>query len=117
MSFYSDMADVTVELLTEFGRSVTLKRSTGNSIDPITGVVTPGVDASVITTGVLKPYPSRMIDGVRILSTDRELTITNEQTPAPTDKPTMDGEEWAIVGITEMNPAGTVIAYKIQVRR
>jgi len=111
------MADMTVELLTEFGQSVTLKRSTGNSIDPVTGVVTAGTDASVVTTGVLKPYPSRMVDGVRILSTDRELTVTNEQIPTPTDKVTMNSQDWAIVGITEMNPAGTVIAYKLQVRR
>ena len=117
MSFYGDAADVVVEMLTEFGRSVTLKRSTGNSIDPITGVVTPGVDASVTTTGVKRLYPSDVIDGKRILATDEELVVTNEQTPVPTDKPVIDGEEWAIVRITKMDPAGTVIAYKIQVRR
>lgn len=117
MSFYSKMADTTVALLTKFGAPVTLKRVTGGSIDPITGVVTAGTDASVITTGVLKPYSARMIDGVRILATDKELTVTNEQIPTTTDKVVMGPEEWSIVGITEMNPAGTVIAYKIQVRR
>lgn len=117
MSFYGNMADTTVRLLTKFGASVTLQRYTGRSIDPVTGAITAGSDASVVTTGVLRPYPSNMIDGTRILETDRELVITNEQIPQPTDKPTMDGQEWAIVGITEMNPAGTVIAYKLQVRK
>lgn len=111
------MAATTVALLAKFGTSVVLARVTGASTDPITGVVTPGSDASVTTTGILKPYKDSMIDGVRILASDRELVITNEQAPLPTDKPTLDGEEWAIVNITEMNPAGTVIAYKLQVRR
>jgi len=117
MSFYDDMAAVALELLDEFGQAVTLPRTTGGSVDPITGIVTPGTDASVVTTGLLKPYPDAMIDGARILSSDRELVLSDEQVVNPTDKPLIDGEEWSIVNIKTINPAGTVVCYFVQVRR
>jgi len=52
MTFYAKMAATALKLLKKFGKPVTLKRVTGSSVDPITGVVTAGTDASVITTGV-----------------------------------------------------------------
>lgn len=115
--FYTEMAAVALELLEEFGQSITLSRETGGSIDPITGEVTAGTDASVTTTGLIKPYPDRMIDGTRILSSDRELVLSNEQVPLPSDKPTIGGEEWSIVEITTVSPAGTDVVYFCQVRR
>jgi hypothetical protein len=90
--FYDDMAATALELLAEFGQSVTLSRTTGGSIDPVTGAVTAGTDASVITTGLIKPYPDKMIDGTRILASDRELVLSNEQVPLSTDKPVIGGE-------------------------
>jgi len=115
--FYDEMAEMALELLTEFGAPVTLSRETGGSTDPITGVVTPGVDASVTTTGLIKPYPDKMADGVRILDSDRELVLTAEEEVFPGDKPVVDGEDWAIIRITTIKPAGTAVVYFVQVRR
>ena len=117
MSFYDDMGAVALELLEEFGQSVTLSRETGGSTDPVTGEVTAGTDASVTTTGLIKPYPENMIDGTRILASDRELVLSNEHVPLPSDKPLIGGEEWAIVGIKTVSPAGTDVVYFCQVRR
>lgn len=118
MAFYDDMAATALELLQEFGTTVTLPRTTGGSTDPITGEVTAGTDASVTTTGLIKPYPDRMIDGTRILQGDRELVLSNEHQPLPTDHPTIGGENWAIVGIKTVKPDGaTPVVYFCQVRR
>lgn len=114
---YTKMAALGVKLLTRFGKSITLVRTTGNSVDPITGVVTVGTDASVVTTGVLKPYPEQLIDGTRILSSDKELVLSNEQAVTATDKPTIDGENWSIVNIKTIKPANDVVCYFCQVRR
>jgi hypothetical protein len=111
------MAATALELLTEFGQSVTLSRETGGSIDPVTGVATAGTDASVITTGLIKQYSAKMIDGTRILASDRELVLSNEQVPLPSDKPVIGGEEWAIIDIKTVSPAGTDVCYFCQVRR
>jgi hypothetical protein len=111
------MAATALELLIEFGQSITLSRETGGSINPITGVVTAGTDVSVVTTGLIKPYPEKMIDGTRILSSDRELVLSNEAVPLPSDKPIVGGEEWSIVDIKTVSPAGTDVVYFVQVRR
>ena len=117
MTFYANMAATALRLLDKFGRPVVLTRTTGESIDPVTGRTTPGTDASVTTTGLLKPYPDRMIDGTRILDSDRELILSNERVPVPSDKPTIGGENWSIVNIKTISPAGTDVIYFCQVRR
>ena len=118
MSFdYSKAAATALKLLTKFGMTITFVRTTGNSVDPITGVVTAGTDASVTTTGLLRKYPDNMIDGTRILASDRELILSDEQEPLPSDKPTINGEDWIIENIGTLSPAGTVVIYTCQVRR
>lgn len=115
---YSKPAATALRMLAKYGTTVTLSRKTGAKTDPVTGAVTAGTDASVTTTGLLKPYPDRMIDGTRILQGDRELVLSNEQEPLPTDHPTIGGENWAIVGIETIKPDGaTPIVYFVQVRR
>jgi hypothetical protein len=116
-NFYESLGDTALSLLVKFGKSITLSRETGGSIDPITGAVTAGTDTSVTTTGVLLSYPDKMIDGTRILSSDRLLLLSNEQAPLPSDKPVIDGEEWSIVNPDKISPAGIDVIYKIQVRR
>lgn len=114
---YDSMASTALALLENFGFDITLTRTTGASVDPVTGVETPGTDASVPTTGLIKPYPDRMIDGKRILASDRQLILSNEQEPLPADKPLVNGENWSIVDIITVSPAGTVVVYMVQVRR
>ena len=117
MSFYDDMASTALELLREFGQPVTLTRRIGNSIDPITGTVTAGTDASVVTTGLLKPYPDSLVDDSRVMQGDKELVLSNQYIPTMTDKPRINGEDWTIVNIKTINPSGTPVCYFVQVRR
>lgn len=118
MSFdYDAMAATALRLLQNFGQSVTLVRSTGNSIDPVTGVAVVGTDASVTTTGIMKMYPSFMIDGTRILATDRQIVLSSEQVPVATDTVTIGSEDWSIVDIKTVSPAGTDLVYFVQVRK
>lgn len=115
---YPKVATKIVTALVKYGFTVTLPRTTGGSIDPINGYVTAGVDASVITTGLLKPYKDSMIDGTRIIRGDKELLLSNEQAPLPSDKPTIGGESWSIISIeTVKTDDNTVIAYRCQVRK
>ena len=112
MTFYSEMAAVAVELLTEFGQAVTLTRRTGKSIDPVTGAITPGTSSDQSTIGVIKPYAKNLIDGTLIQVGDKEAILSPAITPLTSD--TINGMQ--IVNITEVNPAGTVLVYKVQVR-
>lgn len=117
MSFYSGMAATALSLLQKFGQTITLVRKTGDSVDPVTGAVTAGTDASVTTTGVLSKYPDKMIDGERVLVGDRRLILSNEQVPVTSDLVTIGGYDWSIIEIDTVSPAGTDVIYICQVRR
>ena len=117
MSFYGDMAATALTLLEEFGQAVTLIRKTGGKISPVLGETIPQVEGSVLTTGIIKRYKDSMIDGVRILSGDRELVLSNEQIPVQSDRVTIGTENWSIINIDTIKPAGTPIVYFCQVRK
>ena len=112
MTFYSEMADVALELLTEYGRSITLTRTTGGSIDPVTGAIIAGASDDQVTIGVIKPYQASLIDGTLIKASDKEVILSSSIAPLMTD--TINGMQ--IVKIDEISPAGTVVVYKVQVR-
>ncbi len=117
MSLYSDLATTAKELLAEFGQVITITRKAGNTYDPVTGITTAGTATDYLPKGILKQYKSHLIDGTRILATDRELVIDDTVEPMMTDTITIGGESWTPIILGESNPAGTPLVYKIQVRR
>ena len=111
------MAAVALSMLKEFGTTMTLTRSTGGEVNPITGEILDGTTSSITTTGLLKPYANKLIDGTRILSGDKELVLSNEQVPLPTDKPIIGGKTWSIIDIKTIAPDdSTTVCYFVQVR-
>lgn len=115
MTFYTDMAEVAAELLTEFGQAVTLKRSTG-TVDPVTGADTRST-SDVTTVGVVMNYPQAIIDGTRIQSGDRRLMIDASEEPKLTDTVLIGSEPWSIQEIEVSSPAGTAIRYAVRIRK
>jgi len=116
-TFYADMAATALSLLTEFGKTITLVRVTGNTYNPVTGDTVAGTGASVTTTGLIRPYPAKMVDGIRILADDREVVLSSDQTPVATDKIVIGGANWAIVGIKTVKPDdATPVCFFAQVR-
>ena len=116
-TFYSQMADTASRLITQFGQSITIKRNTGGSVHPVTGVVTAGTTASLTAKGILKAYPDNLIDGTRITKSDRMLILDDSQVPVMTDKITVQSQDWNIEDITTSNPAGVPLVYFVQVRK
>ena len=116
MTFYSDMAEVAVELLTEFGKTITLERTTGKSTNPVTGIVTPGSEDNQETVGVIMPIKRPFADGfinqTIISEANRQAILAPNVEPLITDK--INGME--IVNIDEISPAGTVLAYRLLVK-
>ena len=118
-AFYTEMADVAVELIEEFGAPVTLNRVTGESYDPVTGNLTdPGAEDSKNTMGLLVSFPTDLIDGTRILATDKRLIVDGSVEPRMSDVPEMFGEKLGtIVHIDKKSPAGVPLVYFLQVRK
>lgn len=117
MAFYDDMADVATELLTEFGKSVTFEQVT-TVFNPITGTDTTRTVTEHSTVGVEIPIRQALIDGSRVQVGDRFLIVDDSYAPMMADLVSDDaGAQWAIVAIEPINPAGTPIAYRVQVRK
>lgn len=112
MAFYDDMAETVTDLLTEFGQAITLTRTSG-VFDPVTGKDTSSTASDVSTIGIWQTIRGTLIDGTRIRAGDKFLVIDGTQAPRMSDK--IDG--WSVVEINEINPAGTVLAYRLQVRK
>lgn len=118
MTIYTELAGDLVDLLTEFGQVVTFKRTSGESLSPVsTSADTTGTTNSYTTKGIFKPFPARLVDGSRIQMADQMLVIDNTFAPVIDDLVTRDSEDWNIIGITTYKPASTVVAYSLHLRR
>lgn len=114
---YAKMAATAARLLEKFGSTVTVKRETGGSVDPVSGVVTSGSQTTYSPNGVLTKFPDNLIDGTRIQASDRKLILDDTIAPLLTDKVTIQGEDWTLQEIMTVNPAGTAIIYECVARR
>ena len=116
-SFYVGLARTATRLIQQFGADVTLQRRTGRTINPVTGVITPGVVDDQYTRGIVLNYPASLIDGSRIRDNDRLLVVNNSVRPIMSDVPAIcDRPIGNIIIIRESSPAGLAMVYFVQVR-
>jgi hypothetical protein len=103
------------EVLADLGAEVILPR-TADSVDPVTGTVVPGTDATTTTLGILIPYPDELIDGTRILASDRMLISDNGQEILVTDTPIIggaSGDKYSVVEPMIIEPDGQTLIVNI----
>jgi hypothetical protein len=121
MSLYDELADVSLELLTEFGQSVTRRSYTVGTYDPATGantVVTSDTtrkgaifDIGLASGGV------QTLRGNLVQSGDMRLIVDAEAAINLQDHFIVNGVEYVIVGMDEVSPAGTRVLFDLHVRR
>jgi len=116
-AFYNSIAATASKLITKFGAVGEIKRTTGDSIDPVTGNITAGTTVTYTPNTIVQKYADELVDGARILSSDRLIILDNTVEPISTDTITIGGENWSIVSIRESNPAGIPLVYFVQARR
>ena len=117
MSIYARLASTASRLLTTYGQTVTLRRTTGGSVNPVTGATVAGTVQTLTAPGILQRYPDELVDGTRILASDRMLILDSTVQPQITDLVSLEGQQWTLVQIQTINPAGTPLVYMLQVRR
>jgi hypothetical protein len=109
-------------LIRENGRPVTIERPAQGVFNATTGATDfgggDGKPTRHETIGVLRNYETNFIDGSLIKANDRELLLDGRFKPEVTDRIFMDGKKVGdiVAPIKEVNPGGTVILYKIQIR-
>lgn len=119
MAFYDAMAETATRLLTKYGKVVTMERKT-STFNAITGKDTVASLATFSPLGVETPINARLIDGTRVRVGDRFLILDTSTgyVPDMADKLyDSAGVVSSIVAIETISPAGTPVAYKLQVRK
>lgn len=121
--FYDRMAVTALRLLRQFGQSVTIRRVTGGSVDPVTGTIVAGTTTDTTATAVLQDYSLQESGAANMQQTliqtgDKKFIIAASGISAPllTDKIIAAGKTWNIINIKETNPEGTPLVYEIQGR-
>lgn len=122
MSFYDEMATMALDMITEYGQSVTLREVTPGGYDPDTSTTLPPVIQQQITQAILLEYSGREFEASSLILTgDKKLKIPAQGlawVPGLGSKAVIQSVEWSIVPpVKEINPAGTPILYELQVRR
>lgn len=113
---YASVAATATRLLTDDGQPMTLRRTIPGTYDPVTGTTTGGSTQDLPTTGVFTKISTTYALTNQVESGDRMVLIDGSQKPQMTDKLIVDGDVFTIINPQAVNPAGTAIAYKLQVR-
>lgn len=119
---YSTLIATAARLIDRFGRDVTRTRlPASQTTNPVTGAVVcyndeqeviPCAPSTDTFRGINQRIPLALVDGVRVLATDRMLVLEAAAEPRMTDK--FDG--YNVEEIQEIRPANDSICWFVRVR-
>lgn len=120
-AFYDEMAEVALELITEFGLPVTLRTVTPGGYDPETSETAPDAIVDQDGQGILLDYTGQEFQANSLIKQgDKKLKLAAKgltSAPSLLSKVIADGKTYTIVPpLKEINPAGTPLLYELQVR-
>lgn len=122
MTFYSDMSDISDDLLGEFGQVVTITRNTVGAYDPATGSASVST-VTQIGNGAIFEYKMlangvNQINGTLLQQGDKRLLLSTAGITAPKldDKVLANGITYTIKNIKETSPAGSPVLYECLLR-
>ena len=115
MSLYGELADTALELLAEFGQSITRRSYTTGTYDPATGVSAPAT-ADTTRTGALFDINTTTVRGQLVQVSDKRLLVDGSAAIDLRDRLIVNAVEYIIVSLGEVNPAGTRVMYDMHVR-
>lgn len=115
---YTAIAASALASLTDAGRDVTQRTYTAGTYNPATGTTVP-VTADVTRKGVVLDYAAGKTTerGTLIQIGDKRLLLDAESTVSPQDHFIIGSDEYVIVSVGEVNPAGTCVLYDIHLRK
>ncbi|WP_212625074.1 hypothetical protein [Pseudomonas sp. PP3] len=121
MAFYNEMAVMALDMITEFGQSVTIRKLEPGEYDPETGSAGPDTITDQTAQGILLDFTGQEFQNNSLIKQgDKKLKIAAqglEWAPDLLNKIIVQGRTWSIVPpLKEINPAGTPILYELQVR-
>lgn len=116
MSLYAALAKATLEMIAEFGRSVTIKRDNKGVFDPLTSTFIGASNTETIVRAVVTGYRIHEIDGEIIKRGDKKVLFDSSADIRKGDL-LIDGDTFTILDIEEINPGDTKLLFKAQARK
>lgn len=117
MSFYGGLANTAAKLLKDKGQPMTIRRKAVVSKDTAAGTVTTSAPQDFTVHGVLVNYNTKLVAEGLVQKGDRQAIIEGGVVaPTKEDVLVAEGRVWTIVDFESVNPAGTPVIYKLQVR-
>lgn len=113
---YSSMTATATRLLTGNGQPVTLRRTVGATYDPVTGTYSGGSTQDLPMVGAFVQISSQYKLANNVQDGDRLMWVDASQAPMVGDSIVVGADVFKIVSVDAANPAGTPLAYKLQVR-
>lgn len=113
MIFYARMAATALRLLTKYGQSVTITRTTGATYSPTTGAYTGGATTTITGYAAAIPWSQRGPEQHE----QNEIHVILEATstaPEVNDKILINSIGYKITEVNPINPAGTAVAYELR---
>ncbi|KAF1706287.1 hypothetical protein [Pseudoxanthomonas sacheonensis] len=112
---YPATAATATRLLTRFGATCTLVRTTTGAYDPATGSNTVTVE-NLPTTAAVFAYDQKYIDGTLILAGDQLAYCAPAVTPKQGDSFTWNSATFTVIAVKPISPAGIPILFEVQIR-
>jgi len=116
MAFYDDLATTARLLLARYGGPVYLKRIATDTFSPVTGQSS-ATTTTLTTTGFVRNFDTRAIDGIRVQHGDRLLVLDDSVSPRMGDTVLAGGDYWSILGIETKQPTTIPLVYFVHIRK
>lgn len=119
----TEMRDVAVELIDEFGKAITVIRES-QTYDPATGQTVTTSTEVPVNAAPPRDFTLARIDGTLIQQGDtvvqvaaKGLDLGTPDAPQATDKVEIDGTRWGIVQIGKVYSGDLIALYALHLRR
>jgi hypothetical protein len=116
MTFATNLRTVALNLLTNYGQSVSLQRVTEGSYNTSTSALATGTTTSYTGYGYPSPYNSTELANNDILSSDIKLLLFTTTLPLVGDVATIDTIVHRVLSVQRISAQGSDIIYKLQLR-
>ncbi len=125
MTFYARLQATANRLLKGKGQSLTLTKITAGTYNPATGGFTGAGTSTQTAYGAIFDYGTKQIDGTLIKAGDKQLLLSAFKTDGAALTAPVLGDTVSIGGVVftlveplkEVNPAGTVVMYEVNLRK
>lgn len=112
---YAPLQNSATALLTKFGRELTFTRTTDAAFDPNTGKKTQ-TTSTFTKFGCVFDYTSQEISLDNIEAGDRRLLAEGHSYQIG-DTVSLDSQNYRVIAVSNIQPAGTILACNLQVRK